>query len=168
MDMALKRVFRIENSVMAGFLYSKLQEAEKAGIEVKYKVELNHEYSIREICLVEAMGILFDYAMDKLTEEESFQKKMYFRLKQKEEEVTIKFACTSEMLSVDDMIKLWDKKEKRNSLFRLKQLAEYNNGKIFIKMKVIDDVNYLFLEVKLPCKDQVGKQIFRIHKVDSL
>lgn len=166
--MVLEKVFKIENAVIAGFLYSKLQEAEKTGIEVRYRVELNRDYPISEVRLVEAMGTLFDHAMTRLAETEPSQKKIYFKLKQKEEEVTIKFACTSKVLSVEELVELWSKKEKGTDLYKLKQLAECSGGKILVKMKAIEDVNYLCIKVKLPCKVQEGRHIFHIHKVDSL
>lgn len=89
-------------------------------------------------------------------------------MQQKEENVTIKCAYISEMLSIDKMAEMWNNTGKGAALYRLKQLAENNTGKILVKMKTVDDVNYLCIKVKLPCKIQAGKHIFRILKVDSL
>lgn len=149
--MVLEKAFRIENSVIVGFLYNKLQEVERAGVEVRYKVELERGCPIPEIQLVEVMGILFDHTMITLAEAELAQKKIYFKLKQEEEEVEIRFAYTSESLSDVDMGGLRSKKEKEDDLYRLRHLIEENGGKMLVKMKTIEDVSYLCIKTKLLC-----------------
>lgn len=72
------------------------------------------------------------------------------------------------MLSLNEMIGMWGNKGNKTDLYRLRQLAEKNNGEILVKTKAIDDVNYLCIKVKLPAKAQAGKHVFCIHKVDSL
>ena len=89
-------------------------------------------------------------------------------MQQKEENVTIKFAYISEILSMDKLTEMWNDAGKGAALYRLKQLAENDIGKILFRMKTVDGVNYLCIKVKLPCKIQAGKHIFRILKVDSL
>lgn len=166
--MALEKVLKIENAMIAGFLYNKMLEAKKAGIEVSYKVELEHEYPVSEVWLAEVIGILFDHATANLTGARLPEKKMYFKLRQKEENITIKFAYISKILSLDEMIGMWGNKGNKTDLYRLRQLAEKNNGEILVKTKAVDDINYLCIKVKLPAKTQAGKHIFCIHKVDSL
>ena len=166
--MVLDKVLKMENALIAGFLYHKLMQAEKAGAKVRYKVELKRECPVSEVQLIEVIGNLFDHAMAKFQETKFPEKKIYFQLQQKEENVTIKFAYISEMLSIDKMTEMWNKTGKGAALYRLKQLAENDIGKILFRMKTVDGVNYLCIKVKLPCKIQAGKHIFRILKVDSL
>lgn len=124
--MVLEKVLKMENALIAGYLYQKLAEAEKAGITVRYKVEMHREYPVSEVQLIEEIGNLFAHATKKLAGAKFSEKKIYFKLQQKEEYAMIKFAYTSVMSAVDKVV------------------------------------------VKLPCKVQGGKHIFRIHKVDSL
>lgn len=159
--MVFKKSLEIENTLIAGFLYNKMLEAEKAGIEVRYRLELKQKYSVLEAHLVEMTGILFGHAMEKLAEAEFPEKKIYFKLQQKED-VTIKFAYTSDMLSSDEVIGIWNSKGKKTDLYKLNQLVKSNNGKLLVKMKEIDDINYLLIRVKLPCEIQKGKHIFHL------
>lgn len=166
--MVLDKILKMENALVAGFLYHKLLEADKAGVKVRYKVELKRECSVSEDQLIEAIGNLFDHAMAKFAETRFPEKKIYFQLQQKEENVTIKFAYISEMLSIDKMTEMWNDTGKGAVLYRLMQLAENNTGKILVRMKIVDGVNYLCIKVRLPCEVQAGKHVFRIRKVDSL
>lgn len=79
--MALEKVLKIENAMIAGFLYNKMLEAKKAGIEVRYKVELEREYPVSEVWLAEVIGILFDHATASLTDARLPEKKIYFKLR---------------------------------------------------------------------------------------
>lgn len=166
--MVLDKILKMENALVAGFLYHKLSEAEKAGVKVRYKVDLKRECPVSEVQLIEVIGNLFDHAMAKFQETKFPEKKIYFKLQQKEENVTIKFAYISEMLSMDKLTEMWNNTGKGAALYRLKQLAENDTGKILFRMKTVDGVNYLCIKVNLPCKIQAGKHIFRICKVDSL
>ena len=47
--MVLDKVLKMENALVAGFLYHKLSEAEKAGVKVRYKVELKRECPVSEV-----------------------------------------------------------------------------------------------------------------------
>ena len=155
--MVLDKVLKMENALVVGFLYHKLSEAEKTGVKVRYKVDLKRECPVSEVQLIEVIGNMFDHAMAKFAETKFPEKKIYFKLQQKEE-----------ILSMDKLTEMWNDAGKGAALYRLKQLAENDIGKILFRMKTVDGVNYLCIKVKLPCKIQAGKHIFRILKVDSL
>lgn len=151
MDMNLEKALKIKNSTIAGYLFGKIQEIEKAGVRVRYKVELDSKLPVPEITLIEALGLLFDHAMVQMAGAELPTKKIYFSLKQKESIVTIKFANASEFLEVDDMAAIWEKGS-RNNLYQLRKLAKDNGGSIYVQMKTVDEVDYLCMKVILPCK----------------
>ena len=74
----------VGNKVIGGFLYSKFQEAEEDGVIVEY--EINAKLSacrIHAYYLIEMIGILFDNAVEALTNE--YERKIYFSIKGDEE-----------------------------------------------------------------------------------
>lgn len=73
----------MENALIAGFLYHKLMEAEKAGAKVRHKVELKRECPVSEVQLIEVIGNLFDHVMAKFQETKFPEKKIYFNCNKK-------------------------------------------------------------------------------------
>lgn len=149
--MVLGKIFKIKNSMIAGYLFGKIQEIEKAEVRVRYKAELDSKLPVPEVTLIEALGLLFDHAMIQMARAELPKKKIYFALKQKGNIVTIKFANTSEFLEVDDMAAIWEKGS-RSNLYQLRKLAKDNGGSIYVQMKTVDEADYLCIKVILPCK----------------
>lgn len=147
--MNLEKVFKIKNSVIAGYLFNKIQEIEKAEVRVRYKAELDSKFTVSEVALIEALEILFDHAMIQMAEAELPKKKIYFSLKQKENTVTIKFANASEFLKTDDLVAIWEKGS-ANNLYQLRKLAKDSGGSIYVWMKTVDEVDYLCTKVIVP------------------
>lgn len=147
--MNLEKVFKIKNSVIAGYLFNRIQEIEKAGVRVRYKAELDSKFMVSEVTLIEAMEILFDHAMIQMAGAELPKKKIYFSLKQKENTVTIKFANASEFLKTDDLVAIWEKGS-ANNLYQLRKLAKDSGGSIYVWMKTVDEVDYLCTKVIVP------------------
>lgn len=147
--MNLEKVFKIKNSVIAGYLFNRIQEIEKAGVRVRYKAELDSKFTVSEVALIEALEILFDHAMIQMAGAELPKKKIYFSLKQKENTVTIKFANASEFLKTDDLVAIWEKGS-ANSLYQLRKLAKDSGGSIYVWMKTVDEVDYLCTKVIVP------------------
>lgn len=59
------------SSVLAGFIFTKIEQAESKGIEVKYKLEVDGvEEHISFIDFVEVFGNLFDNAMEEVADKE--------------------------------------------------------------------------------------------------
>lgn len=147
--MNLEKVFKIKNSVIAGYLFNRIQEIEKAGVRVRYKAELDSKFTVSEVALIEALEILFDHAMIQMAGAELPKKKIYFSLKQKENTVTIKFANASEILKTDDLVAIWEKGS-ANNLYQLRKLAKDSGGSIYAWMKTVDEVDYLCMKVIVP------------------
>lgn len=63
-------VLSVGNPLISGFLYSKIQEAEKKGIAVDYQIAMQKTTSVvPEYELVEMLGILLDNAIEALSKE---------------------------------------------------------------------------------------------------
>ena len=93
-----KLVLSSGNPLIAGFLYSKIQQAESLHISMDYKMGIQKtETIIPEYELVEMSGILLDNAIEALSgmEDENFIKKIYFLMQETESGIKIISANTS-------------------------------------------------------------------------
>lgn len=79
------------SSILAGFIYTKIDQAEKKGIQVKYKIEVNGiEEHISFVDFVEVFGNLFDNAVEEVVDKEI--KKIDFTVTQDEHTLFIRIA----------------------------------------------------------------------------
>lgn len=151
------------NPLIAGFIYSKIQEAEGNEIEVDYQIEINKEISnIPEYELVEMMGILVDNAMDALinpNEDGSGGKqirKIYFSIKDTEKYVEIVVANTSNPYEEDMTERFFETgysskgKERGIGLSKLKRMVHEKKGEIMVSNELYDERNYLMFTVTIP------------------
>lgn len=93
-----KLVLSSGNPLIAGFLYSKIREAESREITLDYHLGIKEtETVIPEYELVEMAGILLDNAIEALNnmKEEEFPRKIYFAIKDTEEGIDLIVANTS-------------------------------------------------------------------------
>lgn len=154
-----KLVLSSGNPLIAGFLYSKMREAENHHITMNYKIGLQKaEIAIPEYELVEMAGILLDNAVEALNgiEEEDFVKKIYFSMKETERNIKILAANTSPYYE-DDLTSYFfepgysSKGPNRGiGLPKLKRLIQNRRGNIIVYNELHDDLNYLTFEIELP------------------
>lgn len=154
-----KLVLSSGNPLIAGFLYSKMREAENHHITMNYKIGLQKaEIAIPEYELVEMAGILLDNAVEALNgiEEEDFVKKIYFSMKETERNIKILAANTSPYYE-DDLTSYFfepgysSKGPNRGiGLPKLKRLIQDRRGNIIVYNELHDDLNYLTFEIELP------------------
>lgn len=79
------------SSILAGFIYSKIEQAESKGIRVKYEIDVDGvEEHISFVDFVEVFGNLFDNAMDEVSDKEV--KMIDFAVTQDEHILVIKIA----------------------------------------------------------------------------
>lgn len=79
------------SSILAGFIYTKIEQAESKGIQVKYKIDVDGvEEHISFVDFVEVFGNLFDNAMEEVSGEEI--KMIDFDVTQDEHTLLIKIA----------------------------------------------------------------------------
>ncbi len=101
-------VLSVKNPLIAGFLYSKLQEADSRDITIDYCINMPKESLVLpEYELIEMAGILLDNAMDALekfplqTTEKVQEKKIRFAIEETEEGLVLTTANTSDYYAED-------------------------------------------------------------------
>lgn len=158
-----KLVLTVENPLIAGFLYSKIQIAESKEIEVDYHVNLRKEsWVIPEYELIEMAGILIDNAIDALENikldfyMQEPRKKIYVKMKETLEEIELTVANTSNYYGEDITAHFFDNgysskgKNRGIGLPKLKHLVHDRKGDIIVSNEFHENINYLTFTVKLP------------------
>ena len=85
-------ITKCNDKILAGFLYTKLCEAEKVGIEIEFNILVEHlHYKIEIYEIIEVIGILIDNAIEYNTDK---QKRIYFELTKNK----ISYVLSAEML----------------------------------------------------------------------
>lgn len=154
-----KLVLSSGNPLIAGFLYSKLREAEGHHIIMDYKIGFQKtEMAIPEYELVEMAGILLDNAVEALDgmEDENFIKKIFFSIKETEDNIELLTANTSPYYEEDLTEYFFEtgyssKGPNRGiGLSKLKRLVQNRKGTILVYNEMRNELNYLTFEIKLP------------------
>lgn len=153
-----KLVLSSGNPLIAGFVYSKIREAESCHIIFDYRIGLRKETAIPEYELVDIAGILLDNAIEALhgTDEENFERKIYFSIGETEESIDLLCANTSPRYEEDLTDHFFEsgyssKGQNRGiGLAKLKRLVQNRNGTITVYNEDRQNANYLTFEIKLP------------------
>lgn len=154
-----KLVLSSGNPLIAGFLYSKLREAEDHHIIMDYKIGFQKtEMAIPEYELVEMAGILLDNAVEALDgmEDENFVKKIFCSIRETEENIELLTANTSphyeeELTEYFFETGYSSKGPNRGiGLSKLKRLVQNRKGTIMVYNEMRNELNYLTFEIKLP------------------
>ncbi len=154
-----KLVLSSGNPLIAGFLYSKIRQAESCHIDMDYKMGIQKaETIIPEYELVEMSGILLDNAIEALSgmEDENFVKKIFFIMQETESGIKIISANTSPYYEEDLTAYFFEpgyssKGANRGlGLSKLKRLVQNRKGTIMVYNELHDDLNYLTFEIELP------------------
>jgi len=153
-----KLVLSSGNPLIAGFLYSKIREAENHNIIIDYQIGMKKtETDIPEYELVDMAGILLDNAIDALNNinEENFIRKIYFSIKETESAIELIVANTSPYYEEDMTDHFFEpgyssKGQNRGiGLSKLKRLIQNRKGNIVVYNELRDDMNYLTFEIEL-------------------
>lgn len=150
------------NPLIAGFLYSKVQEAENNNIKVEYQIEINKETSvIPEYELVEMAAIMIDNAIEALnnTSEDvnnnDTVKGIYISMKETDEYVQVIVANTSDYYEDDITERFFEAgysskgKERGLGLSKLRRMVYERNGEIMVSNERRDERNYLTFTITL-------------------
>lgn len=150
------------NPLIAGFMYSKLQEAESKKIDVEYDIDIrNDNLVVLEYELVEMMGILIDNAMEALTDSdvdtgaENQIRKMYIAIKATDECVEIIVANTSNYYEEDMTERFFEQgysskgKGHGIGLPKLKKIVHEKNGDITVSNELHEGMNYLTFTITI-------------------
>ena len=156
-------VLSVDNPLIAGFLYSKIQEANGKGIEVEYYVSMRKEsIIIPEYELIEMSSILVDNAIEALcnpsmdTDEQEPYRKICITIKETYECVELIVANTSNRYEEDMTERFFENgysnkgKDRGIGLSKLKRFVHDRKGDIIVSNELNDERNYLTFTIKIP------------------
>ncbi len=156
-----KLLLSMDNPLMAGFLYRKLQEAQKFGITTDHKViSKENAYYFPEYDLIEMVGILLDNAIEALREKAEMERKIYVEISNSEHKLCITVANVSRYFEPDEICKFFQKdftskgKGHGIGLTKLKRMVKERGGDIAVTNESIEEKNYLQFCIILPKKKQ--------------
>ena len=159
-----KLVLSTGNPLISGFLYSKIQEAERKDIKIEYHIGVPKiEAVLPEYELIEMMSILTDNAIDALGKiDESVEdllKEIRISLIEAEEAenyIELTVANTSEYYEEDMTERFFETgysskgKGRGIGLPKLKRLVQDKKGDIIVSNELHDGRNYLTFTIRLP------------------
>lgn len=143
---------KCNDKILAGFLYTKLNEAEKQGVKVDFDIvveSINYKLEIYEI--IEVMGILIDNAVEY---EPQTEKKIFIAMKEKDEKLCIICRNVVEYIPIDEVYKFFKKgfstkgKDRGLGLYNLKKLLD-GRGEIIIASKMIEKEDWLEFNIEI-------------------
>lgn len=149
----------IENPLIAGFLYRKLQEAEREGITVEYKVIVSKDnVSYFEYDIIEMLGILFDNAIEAVQGQQrtSSEKKIGLELWEKEKSLHISLSNTLDYYSEEIIEKMFDKGYSTKGVGRgiglnkLKHMVKAHKGEIIVSNEKMENIEYIKITISIP------------------
>ena len=155
-----KLVLSVENPLIAGFLYSKIKEAEAAGIAVEHKISIcEKDLPFPEYEIVEMAGILLDNAIEALSNCTETLKKIIVNIIY-EDILKIEISNVANYFN-DSMIEQFFERNyssKGNGrgigLDKLKRMVKEKNGEIIIRNETIEEINYLKFTIVLPIEKE--------------
>ena len=163
-------VLNVANPLIAGFLYSKIQDAEKNEIELEYRIDINETAIVMpEYELIEMASVLIDNAIEALCSEtetvkETVQiKKIYISMKETEENLELIVANTSEYLEEDITEYFFETgysskgKGRGIGLSKLKRIVHEKMGDIIVSNEKFDGNNYLQFCIVIPANAKGSK-----------
>lgn len=150
------------NPLIAGFMYSKIQEAENNNIKVEYHIEIKKETSvIPEYELLEMASIMIDNAIEALnnmkesTNDYSPVKIIYISMKETEEHVEL-IVANSSYYYEDDMTERFFEtdysskgKGRGIGLSKLRRMVQERNGEIMVSNDMKYGINYLTFTITI-------------------
>lgn len=151
-----KVLLNVENPLIAGFLFCRMQEAEAKEIRIRHKINLKECDTVSEYELVEILGILLDNAIEALCNSTEKEKEINILVEQGKDRISITVANVSDVLSIGEMEKFWEKdisskgKGRGIGLYKLKHLVNIKSGEIICYNEPYDGRNYLNFNIILP------------------
>ena len=149
----------IENPLIVGFIYRKIQQADKYGIRVEYQITVKEkETGVPDYELIEILGILFDNAMEALLCRTEGEKLIRLEMGHDNIRLRISVANVSRVFAVDEIERFFQtdftsKGEGHGiGLKKLKKIVLGLKGEIEVANNWEGNVNFLEFTVWLPRK----------------
>ena len=149
-DLKYYKLLNKDNPIVTGFLYGKFTEADRQGIRIDYRVELDGNIeNVRIYILVEIIGILWDNAVEFVKEEKEKYVKIF--LEKRIDNVKIEISNPINDMSLDEISQLFDRgySGKKNhsgiGLSKIKKYAEKYKFKVMANKKRKDNKYWLVI-----------------------
>ena len=147
------------NSLLAGFLYSKIRAFEADGVQTEYTVHIQNTDTVLSLKeLIRIVGILLDNAYENniLTG----QDKLLFSMIEKGDGITVSVLNPTEYITYEEIERMFEYgystkgKNRGIGLHSVQQIINNCNGKIVVGNKRIEQENYFSLELLIPWENQ--------------
>lgn len=149
-DLKYYKLLNKDNPIVTGFLYGKFTEADRQGIRIDYRVELDGNIeNVPIYILVEIIGILWDNAVEFVKEEKEKHVKIF--LEKRIDNVKIEISNPINDMSLDEISQLFDRgySGKKNhsgiGLSKIKKYAEKYKFKVMANKKRTDNKYWLVI-----------------------
>lgn len=143
---------KCNDKILAGFLYTKLSEAEKLGAEIEFDVVVNQmNYNLAVYEIIEIIGILIDNAIEY---EHKGKRRIYFQLMEKEKKFCILCRNVTDYVPIESINKYFKKgfstkgENRGLGLYNLKKLLE-GKGEIIVTNNAIENENWLEFKIEI-------------------
>ena len=153
----IKLFLSVENRLIAGFLYVKIQEAMKYQIKVTNRIMLMEEaLKISEYDLIDMTGILFDNAVETLAGGRETVRKIYLEITNEAGSLRILTANTGRHLTTEETAAFFQegytsKGEGRGiGLKKLKKMVHGMGGDIIVSGEADGELWYTKFEIMIP------------------
>lgn len=150
----------IENPLVIGFIYRKIQQADQYGIRVEHQIAMGEkETGVPDYELIEILGILFDNAMDALIGSAEGQKLIRLEISCENIRLWICVANVSRVFAADEIERFFQEdytskgKGHGVGLKKLRKIVLHRKGEIMVSNKREGNVNFLEFCVWLPGKE---------------
>lgn len=151
-DNYIKDLSKLENKILAGFIYSKIKKANELGVSIKIEIE-NYIFDVKmkDYELIEVLGNLLDNALETGVENNS----VILKLTKKEDMNLIQLSNKHPYLKKDIVNKMFKEgiSTKSNSrgygLHNVKQIVQKYNGETQVYNLEIDGENFVVFNIIL-------------------
>lgn len=157
----IKLYLSVENRIIAGFLFMKIQEAKKYQIDVTHKIFLKEEpLKISEYDLIEMTGILFDNAMEALAESRVAERKIHVEIEEKEERLRLLVENTGRPVSTEEIASFFQEGVTSKGyghgvgLKKFRKMVQEKGGEIIVSGKTSGEVGRVRIEAAIGRKEE--------------
>lgn len=145
------------DSVLAGFLYSKLSNIDQNDIKINFDIHVN---KINNKCitsdLIEILGALLDNAIEEVSKAEYIEKSIEIKIIHINENIDIGIGNVCRYIKNEEILEFFKKgistkgKNRGLGLYRIKEIVKSLNGRISAYNIDKDDENWFYIKVEIP------------------
>lgn len=161
-------LLRLGDTMIIGFLYGKLTEADGKGIDVQYRFECGDlKVGIPIYKIITILGNLLNNAIEAL--EENDRKRLFVGMKEDEKELHIEVRNTNEAIAWSDVTSLFKKGYSTKGsgrglgLYSIKKMSREYGFDILFANKEIDGENWVSFEIRVRKEQFLNK----VSKMDT-